>query len=115
MAGQIDMSALAIRTYANESDLKDIIDLVSKDLSEPYSIFTYRFFINNWPELCQIVSAEIARQIMHFSHTVPLQAKIGDRTVGVVVGKQEAVSGRMQGYIAMVAVDKEYRKLGIGA
>ena len=42
------------------------------------------------------------------------QAKVGDEMVGVVVGKQEAVNGRMQGYIAMVAVEKLHRKQGIG-
>ena len=38
--------------YKDESQLEEIVELVSKDLSEPYSIFTYRYFINNWPQLC---------------------------------------------------------------
>jgi hypothetical protein len=29
--------------------------LIEKDLSEPYSIFTYRYFINDWPSLCILV------------------------------------------------------------
>ena len=29
--------------------------LMTKDLSEPYSIYTYRFFVHNWPELCILV------------------------------------------------------------
>ena len=33
-----------------------IVALIEKDLSEPYSIFTYRYFINNWPNLCFLVS-----------------------------------------------------------
>ena len=41
--------------YSDESQLDEIIDLVTKDLSEPYSIFTYRYFINNWPQLCKRV------------------------------------------------------------
>ena len=28
------------------------MELMTADLSEPYSIFTYRYFINNWPDLC---------------------------------------------------------------
>ena len=28
------------------------MEMVDKDLSEPYSIFTYRFFLVNWPHLC---------------------------------------------------------------
>lgn len=29
--------------------------LIDAELSEPYSIFTYRYFINNWPRLCFLV------------------------------------------------------------
>jgi hypothetical protein len=29
--------------------------LIEKDLSEPYSVFTYRYFLNNWPDLCLLV------------------------------------------------------------
>nr|CAG4635487.1 EOG090X07BN [Artemia franciscana] len=29
-----------------------IMKLIQKDLSEPYSIYTYRYFIHNWPRLC---------------------------------------------------------------
>lgn len=28
------------------------MEMVDKDLSEPYSIFTYRYFLCNWPGLC---------------------------------------------------------------
>lgn len=29
--------------------------LVDRDLSEPYSIFTYRYFLSGWPDLCVLV------------------------------------------------------------
>jgi len=35
--------------------MQAIMDLFAKDLSEPYSIYTYRYFINNWPKLCVLV------------------------------------------------------------
>jgi len=38
--------------YKNEQQMKDIMRLIQKDLSEPYSIYTYRYFIHNWPKLC---------------------------------------------------------------
>lgn len=44
-------------TYSGEEQLPLIVDLIKKDLSEPYSIFTYRYFINNWSNLCFLVSA----------------------------------------------------------
>lgn len=33
------------------------MELITKDLSEPYSIYTYRYFIHNWPHLCILVSS----------------------------------------------------------
>jgi len=42
--------------YGCEQHLHDIMELVSRDLSEPYSIYTYRYFIYNWPSLCFRVS-----------------------------------------------------------
>ena len=42
--------------YESELNMPDIIRLIQKDLSEPYSIYTYRYFIHNWPHLCFMVS-----------------------------------------------------------
>lgn len=42
--------------YSGEHQINDIMALIDKDLSEPYSIYTYRYFINNWPKLCIVVS-----------------------------------------------------------
>jgi hypothetical protein len=44
-------------TYESESQLPLVMRLMEKDLSEPYSIYTYRYFINNWPKLCWLVRA----------------------------------------------------------
>lgn len=84
------------REYESELQMPDIIRLIQRDLSEPYSIYTYRYFIHNWPELCFLA--------MH-----------GDLCVGAIVcklGMHRQIMKR--GYIAMLAVDKEYRKLKIG-
>ena len=42
--------------YKNENQMPPIMHLITKDLSEPYSIYTYRYFIHNWPKLCFLVS-----------------------------------------------------------
>lgn len=42
--------------YQSEVQMPDIIQLIQKDLSEPYSVYTYRYFINNWGKLCFLVS-----------------------------------------------------------
>lgn len=36
--------------------LPNIRALISKDLSEPYSIYVYRYFLYQWGELCFMVS-----------------------------------------------------------
>jgi peptide alpha-N-acetyltransferase len=38
--------------YQDESQLADVTRLVQQDLSEPYSVFTYRYFLNRFPRLC---------------------------------------------------------------
>lgn len=44
-------------SYTSELQMPDIMKLIQKDLSEPYSIYTYRYFIHNWPKLCFLVRA----------------------------------------------------------
>ena len=36
-------------------DLDLVTSLIDNELSEPYSIFTYRYFLNQWPQLCILV------------------------------------------------------------
>ena len=87
--------------YKSEEQMQDIMSLIQKDLSEPYSIYTYRYFIHNWPDLCFLA---IVKQ------------ESGDKCVGAVVCKldlHKKISTR--GYIAMLAVDEAYRKQKIGS
>jgi peptide alpha-N-acetyltransferase len=39
--------------------LDPIRQLISKDLSEPYSIYVYRYFLNQWGDLCYMVSSQL--------------------------------------------------------
>lgn len=39
-----------------EKYLPAIRGLISKDLSEPYSIYVYRYFLHQWGDLCFMVS-----------------------------------------------------------
>ncbi|XP_016955791.1 uncharacterized protein LOC108028454 [Drosophila biarmipes] len=87
---------LTFCVFHDESQLKVLHSLIDKELSEPYSIYTYRYFVYNWPDLCFF-------------------ALDGGRYVGVIVCKmEETMEGVQMGYIAMLAVDVEYRKRGIG-
>ena len=42
-------------TFIDERQMPDIMRVIQKELSEPYSIYTYRYFIHNWPDLCYLV------------------------------------------------------------
>ena len=97
MVEQQEMATIEYCGYKDESELPSIVKLIDKDLSEPYSIFTYRFFIHNWPELCILARCE--------------QGQV----IGAIVGRLERTKGKLRGYIAMLAVDTEFRGHGIGS
>lgn len=95
--------------YKDESQMASVMELVGRDLSEPYSVFTYRYFLTRYPELCILAMNE------------------KDEAIGCVVGKiddeellsvlaDESVEPTVDktGYIGMLAVSEHYRRRGIG-
>nr|CAD7200619.1 unnamed protein product [Timema douglasi] len=73
-------------SYKSELQMPDIMRLIQKDLSEPYSIYTYRYFIHNWPKLCFLAMDE-------------------NECVGAIVCKLDHHRKVVKrGYIAMLAV-----------
>lgn len=87
---------ITYKVYESELELPSIMKLIQKDLSEPYSIYTYRYFIHNWPNLCYLALHE-------------------NKCIGCIVCKLDIHRQMIKrGYIAMLAVDKDYRKLKIG-
>jgi peptide alpha-N-acetyltransferase len=95
--------------------------LISKDLSEPYSIYVYRYFLCQWGHLCFMVSlVDPSRRCLEApSDTSPLQAlnPTDSSLIGVVICKLEMHSSHstptMRGYIAMLAVSAQYRGHGV--
>ncbi|KAL1700542.1 acyl-CoA N-acyltransferase [Schizophyllum commune] len=92
-------SAIFYRQYAGEEDLPHIMALVQSELSEPYVIYTFRYFLHQWPHLAFLAYPAA-------DASVP---------VGVIVCKQSMHKMNNRGYIAMLSVDKQYRKRGIAA
>lgn len=85
------------RQYKDENDLQLVMRLIDNELSEPYSIFTYRYFLYSWPHLCWLV--------FNRSHCF-----------GCVLAKMEVHRGKaLRGYIGMLTVEKQYRYLGVGS
>ncbi|KAL7766078.1 hypothetical protein ACKLNR_003994 [Fusarium oxysporum f. sp. zingiberi] len=74
--------------------------LISKDLSEPYSIYVYRYFLCQWAHLC-------------FMALNPVDSSL----IGVIVWKLEVHASHSnptrRGYIAMLAVASDFRGHGI--
>ncbi|XP_045773991.1 N-alpha-acetyltransferase 30-like [Maniola jurtina] len=88
---------IEIMAYESELQMPEIMRLIQKDLSEPYSIYTYRYFIHNWPKLCFLASHE-------------------GKCIGAIVCKLDMHRNVVKrGYIAMLAVDEKYRKRKIGS
>lgn len=81
-----------------DEDISKVHDLVSVDLTEPYTIAIYLYFLKNWPDLA-------------------LFAYLDDdpkNVIGVIVGSVKAHQGRKaRGYIAMLAVQEKWRGKGI--
>ncbi|KAL8874318.1 MAG: hypothetical protein Q9174_000317 [Haloplaca sp. 1 TL-2023] len=76
--------------------LAAIRQLISNDLSEPYSIYVYRYFLYQWGDLCFLALDK------------------HENMLGVVISKLEPHrGGPLRGYIAMLAVKKEHRGQGI--
>jgi len=90
-------SDIVYRQYAGESDLPPIIQLVEGELSEPYVIYTYRYFLHQWPHLSFLALDPASSQ-----------------PIGVIVCKQSRHRNDMdRGYIGMLSVEKKWRKRGI--
>ncbi|XP_062082631.1 N-alpha-acetyltransferase MAK3 [Humulus lupulus] len=91
---KFEASEIEYVSYGGEHHLPLIMGLVDSELSEPYSIFTYRYFVYLWPQL----------SFLAFHR---------GRCVGTVVCKMGEHRNTFRGYIAMLVVIKPYRGKGI--
>ncbi|KDP41859.1 hypothetical protein JCGZ_26877 [Jatropha curcas] len=94
---EFDASEIEYVSYGGEHHLPLIMSLVDQELSEPYSIFTYRYFVYLWPQLSFLAFHK-------------------GKCVGTVVCKMgEHRNTTFRGYIAMLVVIKPYRGRGIAS
>lgn len=91
---EFEESEIEYVSYAGEHHLPLIMRLVDEELSEPYSIFTYRYFVYLWPQLSFLAFHK-------------------GKCVGTVVCKMGGHRNTFRGYIAMLVVIKPYRGRGI--
>lgn len=87
------------------------MELVEGELSEPYIIYTYRYFLSGWPQLCFLCFADRSTKIPMNEEE---NSSCDSTPVGAIVCKQEPHLGKVnRGYIAMLTTKKEMRKQGI--
>ena len=98
---------IAYRTLdiGNLKHFNHLKQLIDADLSEPYSIYVYRYFLNQWPELCFLAFDVPEGSNVSTDDLLP---------IGGIISKSELHrNARRRGYIGMLAVDKMYRGRGI--
>lgn len=97
----ITYKALDINNIKHFQKIKELIDI---DLSEPYSIWVYRYFLNQWPELV----------FLAFDSEAKDDDDDDDVPIGCIICKSESHRNvRLRGYIGMIAVHSSYRRRGI--
>lgn len=89
---------LLYRFYKGEEEILEIFKLVDAHLSEPYGVFTYRYFMDVCPQHC-IVAVDTEKD---------------NKIIGAIIGRETVKGEIVKGYIAMLVVLPEYRKRGIG-
>lgn len=107
-----DADSVTISCYKDISSHPNVLDrlisLITLELSEPYSVYTFRYFLFNWPEL-----ALLAIHGGDIVGVVLCKLNLQMRGDGVPAGDTEDCCKR--GYIGMVAVAPEFRRRGIGS
>jgi peptide alpha-N-acetyltransferase len=79
-----------------ETQMNTLMQIIDAELSEPYTVFTYRYFIKNWPELCVL-------------------AWLNKECIGVVICKLDQHRESFRGYVGMLVVTKPHRDLKLGS
>jgi peptide alpha-N-acetyltransferase len=76
----LDPAKISYRQYEKTDCINKVIKMIETELSEPYSIFLYRYFFQNFPQLTIFAVYE-------------------GETIGVIIGKIEKHGERQRGYI----------------
>lgn len=111
---------IRIARYAGEQQMQTIMGLIDEELSEPYTVFTYRYFLNQWPQLCFLAHYHPVERAekgdLHSSIWSTPSNDNSPRPIGVVIGKLDRhMKGAryLRGYIGMISVQPSFRGKGI--
>ena len=79
------LDKLDVVNYTSEEQLDLVDKFCTANLSEPYSVYTYRFFLNRWPKLafiaywknelvgfiiCRLTEKNSVLEVLHALHNV---------------------------------------------
>lgn len=96
-AATVAASEVRLVAYEDERQLDDIMSLVDRDLSEPYSIFTYRYFLHNWPGLCFVVSSPYRQLALLPIAPLLLSPSVPIDFAGTIPGNRALLNRRCRG------------------
>ncbi|CAG9573912.1 conserved hypothetical protein [Leishmania major strain Friedlin] len=93
----------------SDAEMNFIVNLFTAELTEPYSSFTYQYFVFGWPDLC-ITAFGVE------SETKPDNSVVGEK-VGAVVSRvtRKGAGMPLRGYVAMFAVVPKFRGYRLGS
>ncbi|CAJ1013841.1 putative Acetyltransferase (GNAT) family [Leishmania utingensis] len=93
----------------SDEEMSFIVNLFTAELTEPYSSFTYQYFVFGWPDLC-ITAFGVE------SETKPDKTVVGDK-VGAIVSRvtRKGAGMPLRGYVAMFAVVPSFRGYRLGS
>lgn len=104
--------------YRSELELPLINALIEKELSEPYIVYTYRYFLTQWPDLCLLAWARSDVPGAQEQPQPGTDSLSGDIPIGVIICKVEKHTKgtrNQRGYIAMLSVSPLWRGNGVGS
>ena len=111
-------SLYTIETYNGGDQLDAIISLMSRTLTEPYNIFTFRYFSDLQERHTLIAFSNAEPEETRPEHAIYAHTKSGNlrRVLGAIVDRVNLseTTHQLRGYIAMLGVDPDSRRMGIG-
>ena len=111
---KIDTSLIEYKTFEGEFHLDIIIEMIKKELSEPYPIFTYRYFVDNWPDLTFLAYYPPTKEYIGCAVSKLENKKVKDPILQTEESKMLNEVYCKSGYVAMLAVLPKYRGNGLG-
>lgn len=105
------IDSLDYEIFSSDKDqLPEILSLITLDLSEPYNLYTIRYFLYSWPWLTHLLYTREHHQL--------IGVVIGRLTLGKTEPyalEDERDEKFLEGYIAMLVIHPDFRQHGLGS